>query len=85
MAWINPILDGAQMAWMVQEQAVLAVCKRFGAPDAEPQSLQLLTDNGSAYTAHNTKRLLKMLGIQDCKAAICSLQSNRMQKALLKH
>lgn len=47
---------------MVQEQVVLTVCRWFGAMDAVPQSLQLLTDNDSAYRAHKTKRLLEMLG-----------------------
>lgn len=69
---------------MAQEQVVLTVYKRFGALDCVPQPLQLLTDNGSAYTAHKTKRLLKMLGIQDYKTAICSPQSNGMAESFVK-
>ncbi len=71
-------------AWMAQEQVILAVNRRFGDVNRVPNSLQLLTDNGSAYTACQTKRLLKVLGIEDCKTAICSPQSNGMAESMVK-
>ncbi len=50
---------------MAQEQVLLAVNRRFGAVSQVPTSLQLLTDNGSAYTSRKTKQLLNALGIED--------------------
>lgn len=71
-------------AWMAQEQVVLAVNRRFGSVNNVPNKLQLLTDNGSAYTAQRTKRLLSALGIEDCKTAVCSPQSNGMAESMVK-
>ena len=71
-------------AWMAQEQVILAVNRRFGSVNNVPNKLQLLTDNGSAYTAQRTKRLLTALGIEDCKTAVCSPQSNGMAESMVK-
>lgn len=71
-------------AWMVHEEVLLATQKRFGSVDKVPGKLQLLTDNGSAYIAKSTKHLLKLLGIEDCKTAVCSPQSNGMAESLVK-
>lgn len=50
-------------SWMAQEQVLLAVNRRFGSVNQVPTHLQLLTDNGSAYTSQKTKQFLKALGI----------------------
>ena len=71
-------------SWMAQEQVILAVNRRFGNVNNVPANLQLLTDNGSAYTAKSTKRLLNALGIEDCKTAVCSPQSNGMAESMVK-
>lgn len=71
-------------AWMAQEQVLLAVNKRFGAVSTVPGKLQLLTDNGSAYISKQTKSLLKALGIEDCKTAVSSPQSNGMAESFVK-
>lgn len=71
-------------AWMAQEQVLLAVNRRFGNVQCVPKELQLLTDNGSAYTSKATRRLLKTLGIEDCKTAVCSPQSNGMAESMVK-
>ena len=63
---------------MGQEQVLLAVNRRFGSVNQVPTPLQLLTDNGSAYTSQKTKYLLGVLGIEDCKTAVASLQFNGM-------
>ena len=44
----------------------------------------MLTDNGSAYIAKSTKRLLNALGIEDCKTPVCSPQSNGMAESMVK-
>lgn len=71
-------------AWMVHDEVLLATEKRFGSVEKVPSKLQLLTDNGSVYIAKSTKRLLKLLGIEDCKTAVCSPQSNGMAESLVK-
>lgn len=65
-------------AWMAQEQVLLAVNRRFGSVNQVPTPFQLLTDNGSAYTSQKTRHLLRALGIEDCKTAVGSPQSNGM-------
>lgn len=71
-------------AWMAQEQVLLTVNRRFGSVNQVPTPLQLLTDNGSAYTSRKTRHLLKALGIEDCKAAVGSPQSNGMAESFIK-
>lgn len=71
-------------SWMAQEQVLLAVNRRFGSVNQVPTHLQLLTDNGSAYTSQKTKQLLKALGIEDCKTAVSSPQSNGMAESFVK-
>lgn len=71
-------------AWMVQEHVLLAINRRFGAVTQVPTPLQLLTDNGSAYTSRKTRHLLKVLGIEDCKTAVGSPQSNGMAESFVK-
>ena len=71
-------------AWMAQEQILLAVNRRFGSVNQVPTPLQLLTDNGSAYTSQKTRHLLKALGIEDCKTAVGSPQSNGMAESFVK-
>ena len=69
---------------MAQEQVLLAVNRRFGLVNHVPTPLQLLTDNGSAYTSQITRHLLKALGIEDCKTAVGSPQSNGMAESFVK-
>lgn len=71
-------------AWMAQEQVLLAVNRRFGSVNHVPTPLQFLTDNGSAYTSQKTRPLLKALGIEDCKTAVGSPQSNGMAESFVK-
>ncbi|MBO7183469.1 MAG: DDE-type integrase/transposase/recombinase [Bacteroidales bacterium] len=71
-------------AWMAQEQVISAVNRRFGQLNTVPSDLQLLTDSDSAYIAKATKRLLRSLGIEDCKIAVCSPQSNEMAESMVK-
>ena len=45
---------------------------------------ELLIDNGAAYTSRTTRALLATLGIEDCKTAVCSPQSNGMAENFVK-
>lgn len=71
-------------SWMVQKAVSAAVERRFGSETAVPKGLQFLTDNGSAYVSASTKFLLRCLGIENCKTAVCSPQSNGMAESLVK-
>lgn len=71
-------------SWMVQKAVTVAVERRFGSEDNVPKGLQFLTDNGSAYVSASTKYLLRCLGMEDCKTAVCSPQSNGMAESLVK-
>ncbi|VDZ53259.1 insertion element IS2 transposase InsD [Serratia odorifera] len=58
-----------------------SVEKRFG--DRLPETpVQWLTDNGSAYTAHETRRFAKELNLEPCTTAVSSPQSNGMGRTV---
>nr|CEP30361.1 hypothetical protein KV8917_350005 [Klebsiella variicola] len=61
----------------VQDVMLRSVEKRFG--DRLPATpVQWLTDNGSAYTAHETRRFARELNLEPCTTAVSSPQSNGM-------
>lgn len=57
---------------------VESVERRFGAVEAMPQEceLEFLTNNGSAYIAHETRGIAKSLGLKPNNTPVCSPQSN---------
>ena len=61
-AWPGKGLPGMP----VREMLIEAVAKRFGAVEALPEgrTLEFLTDNGGAYTAHDTRRVARDPGPQ---------------------
>lgn len=67
----------------VQDVMLRSVEKRFGSrlPD---KPLQWLTDNGSAYTAHETRRFARELNLEPCTTAVSSPQSNGMAERFVK-
>ena len=69
----------------VREMLIEAVEKRFGAVEALPAGylLQFLTDNGSAYIAHETRRVARALGLMPINTPVCSPQSNGMAESLV--
>ena len=67
----------------VQDVMLRSVEKRFG--DKLPgTAVQWLADNGSAYTAHETRRLARELNLEPCTTAVRSLQSNGMTERFVK-
>lgn len=67
----------------VQDVMLRSVEKRFG--DRLPDTpVQWLTDNGSAYTAHETRRFARELNLEPCTTAMSSPQSNGMAKRFVK-
>ncbi|EHM1640596.1 IS3 family transposase [Salmonella enterica subsp. enterica serovar Muenchen] len=67
----------------VQDVMLRSVEKRFG--DRLPDTpVQWLTDNGSAYTAHETRRFARELNLEPCTTAVSNPQSNGMAERFVK-
>ena len=67
----------------VQDVMLRSVEKRFG--EGLPTTpVQWLTDNGSAYTAHETRRFARELNLEPCTTAVSSPQSNGMAERFVK-
>lgn len=60
-----------------------AVEKRFGATSA-PYAIEHLSDNGSAYTARETRLFAQALNLIPCFTPVASPQSNGMSEAFVK-
>lgn len=67
----------------VQDVMLGAVERRFGQRLPE-QSIEWLTDNGSAYRAHETRRFARMLNLEPRHTAVRSPESNGMAESLVK-
>lgn len=67
----------------VQDVMLRSVEKRFGnrLPD---KPVQWLTDNGSAYRAHETRQFARALNLEPCTTAVSSPQSNGMAERFVK-
>ena len=59
-----------------------AIEKRFG--DRPERPIQWLTDNGSAYTAHETQQFARELNPEPCTTAVSSPQRNGMAERFVK-
>ncbi len=80
-AWEGKGLPGEP----VRDMLVEAVELRFGTVETMPQGfdLEFLTDNGSAYIAHETRRIAKSLGLKPINTPVCSPQSNGMAESFV--
>jgi transposase InsO family protein len=80
-AWEGKGLPGEP----VREMLIEAVEKRFGAAEAMPAGhlLQFLSDNGSAYIDHKTRRIARSLGLTPVNTPVCSPQSNGMAESFV--
>jgi transposase InsO family protein len=80
-AWVGKGLPGEP----VRDMLIEAVERRFGAVDAVPVELELefLTDNGSAYIAHETRSIARSLGLKPINTPVCSRQSNGMAESIV--
>lgn len=66
----------------VQDVMLGAIEKRFG--DRPGWPIQWLTDNGSAYTTHETRQFARELNLELCTTAVSSPQSNGMRERFVK-
>ena len=67
----------------VRDMLLEAVEKRFGTCRA-PQVVEILSDNGSAYTAKETRIFARQLGLKPSFTPVRSPQSNGMSEAFVK-
>lgn len=82
MAWravINAGISGDHVRDMMLE----AVERRFGTYRA-PEPIEMLSDNGSAYTARQTRIFAEQVGLKPCFTPVASPQSNGMAEAFVK-
>lgn len=80
-AWEGKGLPGEPVRALLIE----AVEKRFGAVEAVPAQhlLQFLSDNGSAYIAHDTQHIARSLGLTPITTPVCSPQSNGIAESFV--
>ncbi|MBD9498555.1 IS3 family transposase (plasmid) [Ensifer adhaerens] len=67
----------------VRDMMLEAVEKRFGGTRA-PHAIEHLSDNGSAYTARETRLFAQALNLVPCFTPVASPQSNGMSEAFVK-
>ena len=81
IAWravVNAGISGSDVRDMMLE----AVEKRFGNTRA-PEQVEMLTDNGSPYTARQTRIFAAQLGLKPCFTPVASPQSNGIAEAFV--
>jgi transposase InsO family protein len=94
LAFIIDAFDREIIAWTavanagisgsdVRDMMLEAVEKRFTATRA-PHGIEHLSDNGSAYTARETRLFAQALNLTPCFTPVASPQSNGMSEAFVK-
>ena len=68
----------------VRDLMLTAVEHRFGPVNRLPSIIEWLTDNGSGYTAHETKRFARDIGFEPRTTPVESPQSNGMAEAFVR-
>jgi putative transposase len=82
MSWVATTkgIDAA----LVGDLMMQAVEKRFGSNGKPPQTIEWLTDNGSCYTAAETRSFARQLGLKPVTTPVTSPQSNGMAESFVK-
>ena len=68
----------------IRDLMIESVERRFGLVDKLPKPIEWLSDNGSPYTAGDTRTLARYIGLVPCTTPIQSPQSNGMAEAFVK-
>ena len=68
----------------IRDLMIESVERRFGLVDKLPKPIEWLSDNGSPYTAGETRALARDIGLVPCTTPIQSPQSNGMAEAFVK-
>ncbi len=69
---------------MIRDLMVQSLEARFGAKECLPHPIEWLSDNGSCYTAHDTRRFGLELGFQMCTTPVKSPESNGMAESFVR-
>jgi putative transposase len=69
---------------LVRDVMLGAIEQRFGALDKVPSEIEWLSDNGSAYTAHDTRRFAREVGLKPITTPVESPQSNGLAESFVK-
>ena len=82
MSWVATTkgIDAA----LVGDLMMQAVESRFGPNGKPPKPIEWLTDNGSCYTAAQTRSFAKQLGLKPVTTPVTSPQSNGMAESFVK-
>jgi len=68
----------------IRDLMIDSVERRFGLVDKLPRPIEWLSDNGSPYTAGDTRALARCIGLVPCTTPIQSPESNGMAEAFVK-
>ena len=68
----------------IRDLMLQSVESRFGSIDRLPHPIEWLSDNGSCYTAHETRRFAHDLGFRVCRTPVKSPESNGMAESFVK-
>ena len=68
----------------IRDLMIESVERRFGLVNRLPVPIEWLSDNGSPYTASETRKLAREIGLVPCTTPIESPQSNGMAEAFVK-
>ena len=82
IAW-KSVVNGGISGSDIRDMMLEAVEKRFTALRA-PETIEMLTDNGSAYTAKETIIFARQINLKSCFTPINSPQNNGMSEAFVK-
>lgn len=82
IAW-RAVVGGGISGSEVRDMMLEAVEKRFGAIRA-PHAVEWLSDNGSPYTAHETRAFAGQLNLTPCFTPVASPESNGMSEAFVR-
>jgi putative transposase len=69
---------------MIRDLMAEAIESRFGFVDRLPHRIEWLSDNGSAYTAHETRAFATMMGLEVRTTPVQSPESNGMAESFIK-
>lgn len=69
---------------MIRDLIAETIESRFGLVDRVPHTIEWLTDNGSAYTAHDTRNFALSMGLAVCTTPVQSPESNGMAEGFVK-
>ena len=69
---------------MIRDLIAETIEFRFGLVDQVPHPIEWLSDNGSVYTAFDTRRFALSMGLVVCTTPVQSPESNGMAEAFVK-